>query len=66
LWLIGPSSPVYRRVPHAELAGAIERWPLTGPQTWEQRKWERIAQSRPFGSSQPAALDALATPKRRA
>ncbi len=65
LWLLGSSMPSYRRVPHADLAASIERWPLTGPQTWEQRKWERIAQSRPFGSSQPAALDAL-TNKRRA
>jgi hypothetical protein len=65
LWLIGPSHPVYRRVPRNELEGVVERWALTGPQTWEQRKWERIAQSRPFGSSQPAAFDALSQQHKR-
>lgn len=65
LWLLGSSAPTFRRVPRSDLADAVERWPLAGPQTWEQRKWQRIAQSRPFGSSQPGALDALPH-KRRA
>jgi hypothetical protein len=65
LWLLGSSAPAFRRVPHGDLADVLERWPMTGPQTWEQRKWERIAQSRAFGSSQPGTLDAPAT-KRRA
>jgi hypothetical protein len=24
----------------------IGEWPLEGPQTWEQRKWQRIVKSR--------------------
>jgi hypothetical protein len=34
------------RVPRSEVAAAIEQWPLEGPQTWEQRKWDRIVKRR--------------------
>ena len=47
-WLLALAGPVYARVPREELAGMVERWPLQGPQTWEQRKWRRIERSRPF------------------
>jgi hypothetical protein len=47
-WLLGLASPVFTRVPRTELATLIERWPLQGPQTWEQRKWQRIQRARPF------------------
>ena len=47
-WLFGLTSAVFTRMPRAELAPLIERWPLQGPQTWEQRKWRRIERSRPF------------------
>ena len=47
-WFLGLQGPLYARLPRAELAGLIERWPLQGPQTWEQRKWRRIDRSRPF------------------
>ena len=50
-WLLGLTSPVFTRVPRAELAALIERWPLQGPQTWEQRKWRRIERSRAFTSA---------------
>ncbi|MBS0445972.1 MAG: hypothetical protein JSR59_08485 [Proteobacteria bacterium] len=50
------SAPSYSRVPHGELAPIIERWPLQGPQTWEQRKWRRIERNRPFA---PDATDRL-------
>jgi hypothetical protein len=40
------ATPVYRRVPRAELAEAVQAWPLEGPQSWEQRKWQRIVRSR--------------------
>jgi len=40
----------FMRVPRAELAPAMQGWPLTGPQTWEQRKWRRIERSQPFSS----------------
>lgn len=43
-------SPGFVRVPRADLADAMQRWPLTGPQTWEQRKWRRIERSQPFSS----------------
>jgi len=46
LWLLPRQRPGYMRVPRSELAAAIEQWPLEGPQTWEQRKWARIARSR--------------------
>ena len=49
---LGMAGPVFARLPREELAGVVERWPLEGPQTWEQRKWRRIERSRPF-----AALD---------
>lgn len=52
-WLRG--APAYARVPRAELAPLVERWPLQGPQTWEQRKWRRIARSRPFAPDDPMA-----------
>ncbi len=49
-WFLGLTHPVFMRVPRADLAALIERWPVQGPQTWEQRKWRRIELSRPFGS----------------
>jgi hypothetical protein len=51
-WFLGLTHPVFTRVPRAELAPLIERWPLQGPQTWEQRKWRRIERSRPFAPGQ--------------
>ena len=47
-WFLGLAHPAFMRVPRAELAALIERWPVQGPQTWEQRKWRRIERSRPF------------------
>lgn len=47
-WFFGMAGPVFTRVPREELAALVERWPLHGPQTWEQRKWRRIERSRPF------------------
>jgi len=44
----------------ARNSSVLERWPVSGPQTWEQRKWLRIERSRPFGTvTQPGALDAV-------
>ncbi len=42
VWLLRRHQPGYMRLPHAELAGVIEQWPLDGPHSWEQRKWARI------------------------
>lgn len=55
VWLLRRHKPGYVRLPVAELAATIESWPLEGPQTWEQRKWARIAANR--------ALPAKQTPK---
>jgi hypothetical protein len=54
-WFMRRSAPAFLRLPRVELAPVIEQWPLEGPQTWEQRKWQRIERSRPFadvGSTQ--------------
>jgi hypothetical protein len=66
VWLLRSSSPAYSRLPRQELASIVERWPLTGPQTWEQRKWQRIAMSRPFANTtMPGELESTAS-KRQA
>jgi hypothetical protein len=57
-WFLGLAHPVYRRVPRAEVAALIERWPVQGPQTWEQRKWRRIERNRPFARDDEARLRA--------
>lgn len=43
----------WQRCDWQTIAAAIARWPLEGPETWEQRKQHRIERSRPFGSSRP-------------
>lgn len=57
LWILRQHQPGFMRLPRSELDPVIERWPLHGPQTWDERKWERIAQMRPF-----AALRAVPAP----
>src|SRR5205823_2171178 len=47
-WFLPFGAPGFMRIPRAQLAGRIERWPLQGPQTWEQRKWRHIDDKRPF------------------
>ncbi len=54
-WVL-PFAPEFMRVPRAQLAGRIERWPLQGPQTWEQRKWQFIADRQPFASKDDSHL----------
>jgi hypothetical protein len=57
-WLLGLTHPVFTRVPRSDLAALIERWPVQGPQTWEQRKWRRIERSRPFAPEDAPRLRA--------
>jgi hypothetical protein len=58
-WFLRGSGPDFARLPRIELAPLIENWPLEGPQTWEQRKWRKIENSRPFAAStQPGKLRA--------
>ena len=46
--LLRLSPPAYARVPKAELAALIGRWPIQGPQTWAERKRLRIERASPF------------------
>ncbi|HNW62051.1 MAG TPA: hypothetical protein PKJ32_03560 [Piscinibacter sp.] len=57
-WLLRHSGPEFMRLPRVELSPLMEKWPLEGPQTWEQRKWRRIENSRPFANSAPGHLRA--------
>lgn len=52
-WLLRGPGLEFLRVPKAELQPVIDKWPLQGPQTWEQRKWRRIENSRPFANLGP-------------
>jgi hypothetical protein len=53
LWMLRRQQPGYMRLPRAQLQAVIDTWPLEGPQTWEQRKWERIVRSRLLKPWQP-------------
>ncbi|MGA0612658.1 hypothetical protein [Caldimonas sp. KR1-144] len=41
----------FARLTRAELSPWLERWSLQGPQSWDQRRWQRIERNRPFASS---------------
>ena len=47
------SMPRYGRVPRVELAPVVERWALEGPQSWDERRWQRIERGRPFSRLDP-------------
>lgn len=57
-WRLGRAKPDYLRVAKGDLAALVDRWPLQGPQTWEERKWQRIERSRPFAT--PSEFEAAA------
>ena len=46
--LLRLSAPAFTRAPRQELAAAMNRWPVQGPQTWDERKRRRIEQAQPF------------------
>ena len=46
IWLLRRHRPAYLRLPASELTPLIDKWPLQGPQTWEQRKWAQIGSKR--------------------
>jgi hypothetical protein len=48
LWLLRRTKLEYLRLPRAELAALVERWPLEGPQSWEERRERRVQRSLPF------------------
>ena len=46
--LLRLSPPPYSRVSRSEVGPLIDRWPVQGPQTWDQRKRQRIERAQPF------------------
>jgi hypothetical protein len=48
LWFLRRWTPPFMRLPRAELASVIDGWPLEGPQSWEERKEQRVQRSLPF------------------
>lgn len=51
-------APCYARLPKEDLAPLLEHWPLEGPHSWDERRWQRIERARPFataGESRPPA-----------
>jgi len=48
LGFLGLNPPAYARVPKAELAELMQRWPVQGAQTWDERKRWRIEREMPF------------------
>ena len=46
--LLRLSAPAYGRLPKAELAPYLARWPIQGPQTWDERKRTRIERAQPL------------------
>ena len=67
-WFRRHANLTFRRVARAELASAVETWPLEGPQTWQQRKWRRIESSRPLADlpMRGTVTEAEDTPRKRA
>ncbi|MFO1219748.1 MAG: hypothetical protein U1E89_15375 [Burkholderiaceae bacterium] len=57
LWILRQHKPGFLRLPRQQLDPVIASWPLEGPQTWDERKWELIERMRPF-----AALRTVAAP----
>ena len=54
VWFLRQQTPAFARLPRAELLPVIARWPLEGPQSWDERKVARIARARPFPALRPA------------
>lgn len=46
--LLRLSPPPFARVPKAEVAALTDRWPVQGPQTWDERKRLRIERTHAF------------------
>lgn len=46
--LLRLSPPPFSRVPRSDLAASVSRWPVQGPQTWDERKRQRIERGQPF------------------
>ena len=59
IWLLRRHRPTYLRLPITELAPLIEQWPIDGPQTWEQRRWARVASKRHLSALARSATPSL-------
>ncbi len=66
LWFRLSRSVRFTRMPRAELAPVLEQWSLEGPQTWDERRWERIQRGRPFAGTSPMPLQPRAQKPGRA
>lgn len=47
-FMLARRRPRYGRIPRAELAPVVEHWLIEGPNSWDERRWQRIERSRPF------------------
>ena len=43
------ASRAFRRLAREDLEASIARWPVEGPETWDERKLHWIGRNRPFG-----------------
>lgn len=60
-WLLRRGTPLYMRLPKAELQPIIDQWELVGPQTWTERRQRRIDGKHSFaGDATPAEIPYLA------
>ncbi len=48
-WPVNSPARAYRRLERSEIEGCVANWALEGPQSWEDRKKQRIDRARPFG-----------------
>ena len=49
----------FLHLPRGELQPWLDRWPVEGPQSWDQRRWSRIEGSREFGGGTPSTRGGL-------
>jgi hypothetical protein len=61
VWILRLNKPAYVRLPRDELQSVIAGWSLEGPQSWDERKDERIARARPFGALRAATMSPSST-----
>ena len=48
-WRGDGGSRAFRRLAREELHASVARWPVEGPETWDERKLHWIGRNRPFG-----------------
>ena len=55
-WFLRRGAPVYTRLAKDDLTALIDGWALEGPQTWEQRRLQRIGVLRGFAGKTKITL----------